>query len=108
MGLVAALRPDDWLLPVHRNLAVFTGTGARPRRPVPPAPRAAGGYTGGRDRTFHFGTLDHHVVGMISHLGAMAPVADGLALAARLRGATGWPRCWSATAPPARATSTRR
>ena len=45
-----------------------------------------GGYTGGRDRTFHFGTLDHHVVGMISHLGAMAPVADGLALAARLRG----------------------
>jgi 2-oxoisovalerate dehydrogenase E1 component len=45
-----------------------------------------GPITGGRDRTFHFGDLDHHVVGMISHLGAMAPVATGLALAARLRG----------------------
>src|SRR4029453_14998402 len=38
------------------------------------------------DRTFHFGDLDHHVVGMISHLGAMVPVATGLALAAQLRG----------------------
>src|SRR5204863_82741 len=45
-----------------------------------------GGFTGGRDRSFHFGTLDHGIVGMISHLGAMLPVADGLALAGRLRG----------------------
>jgi 2-oxoisovalerate dehydrogenase E1 component len=45
-----------------------------------------GGFTAGRDRSFHFGTLDHGIVGMISHLGAMLPVADGLALAGRLRG----------------------
>jgi 2-oxoisovalerate dehydrogenase E1 component len=86
VGLVAALRPDDWILPVHRNLAVFTGRdldlGVLFRQLL----GREGGVTGGRDRTFHFGTLDHHVVGMISHLGAMAPVADGLALAARLRG----------------------
>jgi 2-oxoisovalerate dehydrogenase E1 component len=86
VGLVAALRPDDWLLPVHRNLAVFTGRGLDLGVLFRQLLGRAGGYTGGRDRTFHFGTLDHHVVGMISHLGAMAPVADGLALASRLRG----------------------
>src|SRR4029434_9206043 len=45
-----------------------------------------GGFTKGRDRTFHFGALDQRVVGMISHLGAMLPVADGLALASQLKG----------------------
>ena len=86
VGLVAALRPDDWILPVHRNLAVFTGRGLDLGVLFRQLLGREGGYTGGRDRTFHFGSLDHHVVGMISHLGAMAPVADGLALAARLRG----------------------
>jgi 2-oxoisovalerate dehydrogenase E1 component len=86
VGLVAALRPDDWILPVHRNLAVFTGRGLDLGVLFRQLLGRAGGYTGGRDRTFHFGSLEHHVVGMISHLGAMAPVADGLALAARLRG----------------------
>ncbi len=85
VGLVAALRPDDWILPVHRNLAVFTGRALDLAVLFRQVLGRAGGYTGGRDRTFHFGVLDHHVVGMISHLGAMAPVADGLALAARLR-----------------------
>jgi 2-oxoisovalerate dehydrogenase E1 component len=86
VGCVAGLRPDDWILPAHRNLGVFCGRdldlGVLFRQLL----GRDGGHTGGRDRTFHFGTLDHHVVGMISHLGAMAPVADGLALAARLRG----------------------
>jgi 2-oxoisovalerate dehydrogenase E1 component len=86
VGLVAALQPDDWILPVHRNLAVFTGRGLDLGVLFRQLLGRDGGYTGGRDRTFHFGSLDHHVVGMISHLGAMAPVADGLALAARLRG----------------------
>jgi len=85
VGLVAALRPDDWILPVHRNLAVFTGRGLDLGVLFRQLLGREGGYTGGRDRTFHFGSLDHHVVGMISHLGAMAPVAVGLALAARLR-----------------------
>jgi 2-oxoisovalerate dehydrogenase E1 component len=85
VGLVSALRPDDWVLPVHRNLAVFTGRGLDLGVLLRQLLGRADGFTGGRDRTFHFGTLEHRVVGMISHLGAMAPVADGLALAARLR-----------------------
>ena len=86
VGCVAGLRPDDWILPAHRNLGVFCGRGLDLGVLFRQLLGRDGGYTGGRDRTFHFGTLEHHVVGMISHLGAMAPVADGLALAATLRG----------------------
>jgi len=85
-GLVAALAPDDWVLPVHRNLAVFTGRKLDLEVLFRQLLGREGGITGGRDRTFHFGALDARIVGMISHLGAMAPVACGLALAARLRG----------------------
>ncbi len=86
VGLVAALREDDWILPAHRNLGVFTGRGFDLDVLFRQLLGRAGPLTGGRDRTFHFGDLDHHVVGMISHLGAMVPVATGLALAARMRG----------------------
>jgi len=86
VGLVAALRRDDWILPAHRNLGVFTGRGFDLDTLFRQLLGREGPLTGGRDRTFHFGDLDHHVVGMISHLGAMVPVATGLALAARLRG----------------------
>jgi 2-oxoisovalerate dehydrogenase E1 component len=86
VGLVAALREDDWILPAHRNLGVFTGRGFDLDVLFRQLLGRDGPLTGGRDRTFHFGQLDHHVVGMISHLGAMVPVATGLALAARLRG----------------------
>ncbi|HEX8804036.1 MAG TPA: dehydrogenase E1 component subunit alpha/beta, partial [Acidimicrobiales bacterium] len=82
----AGLRADDWILPAHRNLAVFLGRGFDLDALFRQLLGRAGGYTEGHDRTFHFGRLEHHVVGMISHLGAMAPVADGLALAAALRG----------------------
>jgi 2-oxoisovalerate dehydrogenase E1 component len=88
VGLVAGLRATDWILPVHRNVGVFTGRGLDLGVLFRQLLGRAGGVTGGRDRTFHFGALEHRVVGMISHLGAMAPVADGLALAARLRGET--------------------
>jgi 2-oxoisovalerate dehydrogenase E1 component len=86
VGLVAALREDDWILPAHRNLGVFTGRGFDLDVLFRQLLGREGPITGGRDRTFHFGDLDHHVVGMISHLGAMVPVATGLALAAHLRG----------------------
>lgn len=85
VGIVAALRDDDWILPAHRNLGVFCGRQLDLARLFRQLLGRDGGYTRGRDRTFHFGSLDHHVVGMISHVGAMLPVATGLALAAQLR-----------------------
>ena len=85
-GVVAALEPSDYVLPMHRNLGVFTGRELELERLFRQLLGRSGGYTKGRDRTFHFGALDHGIVGMISHLGAMLPVACGLALASQLRG----------------------
>ena len=85
-GVVAALEPSDYVLPMHRNLGVFTGRGLELPRLFRQLLGRSGSFTGGRDRSFHFGTLEHGIVGMISHLGAMLPVACGLALAAQLRG----------------------
>src|SRR5436853_404927 len=86
VGIVSALEPHDWVLPMHRNLGVFTGRGFALGRLLRQLLGREGGYTNARDRSFHFGSLEHRVVGMISHLGAMFPVADGLALASQLRG----------------------
>src|SRR5512136_506941 len=85
-GVVTALEPGDYLLPMHRNLGVFTGRDLDLPRLFRQLLGREGGFTGGRDRTFHFGHLETGIVGMISHLGAMLPVACGLALAAQLRG----------------------
>lgn len=86
VGATAALRADDWILPLHRNLGVFTQRGVPLETLFCQLFGRAGGFTKGRDRSFHFGTLAHHLVGMISHLGAMLPVACGLAMAGQLRG----------------------
>ena len=86
VGVTWALRPDDWILPMHRNLGVFTGRGVDLPGLFRQLLGREGGFTGGRDRTFHFGLPQKRIVGMISHLGAMLPVGAGLALAARLRG----------------------
>jgi 2-oxoisovalerate dehydrogenase E1 component len=85
-GVVMALEPHDYLLPMHRNLGVFTGRDLDLPRLFRQLLGKEGGFTKGRDRTFHFGHLEKGIVGMISHLGAMLPVADGLALAAQLKG----------------------
>jgi 2-oxoisovalerate dehydrogenase E1 component len=85
-GVVTALEPGDYVLPMHRNLGVFTGRDLDLPQLFRQLLGREGGFTKGRDRTFHFGTLEKGIVGMISHLGAMLPVADGLALAAQLRG----------------------
>jgi 2-oxoisovalerate dehydrogenase E1 component len=86
VGVASALEPTDWILPMHRNLGVFTTRGVDLPTLFRQLFGKEGGFTKGRDRTFHFGTLPHRIVGMISHLGAMLPVADGLALAATLKG----------------------
>jgi len=86
VGVTAALREDDVVLPMHRNLGVFTTRELDLPRLFRQLLGREGGFTKGRDRTFHFGHLEKGIVGMISHLGAMLPVADGLALAAQLQG----------------------
>ena len=86
VGVTYALRPDDWVLPMHRNLGVWTTRGVDLDRLFRQLLGRADGFTAGRDRTFHFGSLDDHIIGMISHLGATMPVADGLALASQLNG----------------------
>lgn len=84
VGCTLALRPTDSLLPMHRNLGLWTTRGVPLRPLMCQLMGRVGGYTGGRDRTFHFGLPEKRIYGMISHLGAMWPVACGLGLAAQL------------------------
>ncbi|MEM7658661.1 MAG: thiamine pyrophosphate-dependent enzyme, partial [Bacteroidota bacterium] len=86
VGVTAALQADDYLLPLHRNLGVFTTRNIPLERLMGQWLGKPSGFTQGRDRSFHFAALEHHVIGMISHLGAMLPVGDGLALASKLDG----------------------
>lgn len=85
VGATLAMEQQEWILPVHRNLGVFTTRNLPLHRLIMQWQGAKTGYTKGRDRSFHFGSNTHHICGMISHLGAQLPVADGIALAARLK-----------------------
>lgn len=85
VGAATALQREDYILPMHRNLGVFTTRGVDFYRLFCQLFGKADGFTGGRDRSFHFGTMEHRISGMISHLAATMPVADGLALASKLR-----------------------
>ncbi len=84
VGLTKALTDKDYILPLHRNLGVFTTRKIPLKRLICQWLGKAEGFTQGRDRSFHFASLTHRIIGMISHLGAMLPVADGLALASNL------------------------
>ncbi|OZC02508.1 alpha-ketoacid dehydrogenase subunit alpha/beta [Rubricoccus marinus] len=86
VGVASGLEERDWLLPMHRNLGVWTTRGVELPRLFCQLMGREGGFTNGRDRTFHFGLPEKRIVGMISHLAAMLPVADGLGLAAQMNG----------------------
>lgn len=86
VGVAQAADKNDYIFPLHRNLGVFTS------RNVPLYPLfcqlfgKADGFTGGRERSFHFGLPEYYIVGMISHLAATMPIADGVALAKKMKG----------------------
>jgi 2-oxoisovalerate dehydrogenase E1 component len=81
VGTVCAVPKESYILPLHRNLGVFTGRGISFHRLFCQFQGKPSGFTKGRDRSFHFGSQEHHLVGMISHLGPQLAVANGIALA---------------------------
>ncbi|KRO68648.1 MAG: dehydrogenase, partial [Cryomorphaceae bacterium BACL7 MAG-120322-bin74] len=81
-----AMHEDEWICTMHRNLGVFTSRSVPLKKLFAQFQGKYTGFTKGRDRSFHFGSIEHRIFGMISHLGPQLGVADGLALGRKLRG----------------------
>lgn len=84
VGATLALQPDEWIMPLHRNLGVFTGRHMPLHKLFLQWQGTQQGYSKARERSFHFGSREHYICGMISHLGPQLALADGAALAAKL------------------------
>lgn len=85
VGATLALEDNEWIMPLHRNLGVFTTRQMPLEKLFLQWQGAQEGYTKGRERSFHFGNREHHICGMISHLGPQLAISDGVALAYKLK-----------------------
>ncbi|WP_068245108.1 alpha-ketoacid dehydrogenase subunit alpha/beta [Hydrotalea flava] len=85
VGATMALEPDEWIMPLHRNLGVFTSRKMPLHKLFMQWQGNKEGYSKGRERSFHFGSKEHFICGMISHLGPQLAIADGVALANQLQ-----------------------
>ena len=85
VGATLAMQEDEWIMPLHRNLGVFTTRNMPLSKLFMQWQGAQEGYSKGRERSFHFGNKEHHICGMISHLGPQLAIADGVALAYKLK-----------------------